>query len=381
MELSLNNLEKIYQLLAEAQSDADETLKHFDLNEAVDPTPENRQLLNSLFEHTSGHLMEVSRIDSFFQGCDVVEINTLNSEQQVLLIKSQALCQSLKACSRKVLEWVVKIKGEFNEASCPVLPSQDSINENGENSETQTLETDSAVSSKIIQTYHETREILKEIHAELIFLDPENMANTSGRRLKVMEGKSLFLETEHEMNVFMDYCLFQYYKNKKNIVQRYYNSHSSLYAGKKLAVLTAFKNTRFSFLKVIRAVGEYGLIVNDLLRGKDLLMIDNGLSQLAKRKESYAILTHYVCLPGFSMTTGASTPILLSSEAGKEMQAVFNDLVLHHQKQQVLDEKHYKQCVTDLYKIAIHSDSLKAVASRELPMNYHQLNKKNLFIN
>lgn len=222
---------------------------------------------------------------------------------------------------------------------------------------------------------------MKEIHSDLILLDAEEMVNTAGRRLKVMEGKKLFLETEHEMNVFMDYCIFQYNRSGRNIAERYYDLRSSLYTGEKLAALTALKDARFSFLTVVRAADEHGVVVNDPLTGKELLMIDRGLHQLVKKDKNYAVLTHYLSLSEFVMTTGAATPVPLTSEAGKEMLAIFNKLVINNQKVQLLDEKSYKQCITELYKTVIHSDAAKIITSRGLPMNHHQLNKENLFIN
>lgn len=391
MNLSLDNLEEIYQLLMKVKNDADIVMQQFDFNQTVEPHSEKRPLLNILLDRTSAHLLEISHIDSFLQHCDSLDIQTLNPEQHTLLIQCQTLCQSLRASSDTVLKWVVKLKKEFNESSCPIpsVPSDIGKTETQQNS----LQSDDkawgqystgidqdTLEKHLVPAYHKARDILKAIHSDLIFLDPENMTHTAGRRLGVMEGKKLFIETEHEMNVFMDYGIFQYRKEGKNIVQRYFDLRHSLYSPEDLKILTAFKNARFSFLRIILSIGDHGLVVNDPLIGKNLLMIDHGLCQVAKSNQSYAILTHYICLPEFVMTTGASTPVLFTSDAGKKMQTVFNPLILHHQGQKSLDDPAYKQCITDLYKIAIHSDVTKTVTSRALPLNYHQINKENIFI-
>lgn len=366
VELNLANLEAIYQFLQETQNNADRILSDFELDNNEEPMLKKRQLLNSILDKTTEHLKEIAYIDAFLQSCDVLEINVLNPKQQVFLIECQVCCQSLRGSCKKILKKIVQIKSKSNEALRFASPYQANEHENERN---------------VVQLYYQTRDILSEIHRELILFDSEDMISAAGRQLQVMEGRKLFLDTEHEMNVFMDFAIFQSYKNGKNIAQRYYDMHSLHYAGEILAALAAFKDTRFSFLKIIRYVREHGLIVHDPLIGKSFLMIDKGLSALAKYNKGYAILTHYSCLPKFAMTTGAPTPIILTSEVGRYMRTIFSNLIFHHQKQQLLDEKSYKQCIADLYKMAIHNDATKIVASRELPINHYQQNKEQLFIN
>lgn len=93
-----------------------------------------------------------------------------------------------------------------------------------------------------------------------------------------------------------------------------------------------------------------------------------GLHQLAKKQKNYAILTHYLQLPGFVMTTGASVPIALDTVVGEKMGLIFDRLIRHSHGVSELDIKSYLQCITDLFKMAIHEDVVKTVFSRELPM-------------
>ena len=59
------------------------------------------------------------------------------------------------------------------------------------------------------------RSILSDVHKELLLIDPENMMLTAGKRLEVRDGKTFFLNTEHEMNVMIDYGLFNDRKDGK----------------------------------------------------------------------------------------------------------------------------------------------------------------------
>jgi hypothetical protein len=369
MQLTVDNLEEIHQLLTRSHAKAIAFLESVDLNAEVTPSPERRQLLNEMLDRISRYLLEISHIHSFLQQVDVSKI-PLTLPQQKSLMACQELCSQLKGAYDQAIKWIVQMKEHFNQARCPIL------DEGKLERAFQAMNATSdqiMVSEAMLQTYQQVRDILTGIHSEVIFFDPENMANTAGKRLEVMDGKQLFIETEHEMNVLIDYGLFQYRKNGKNVVERYYDKHHTLYPAQKLVVLQAFKEARFSLLEIIKPVDEHGLMVYDPLRGESLFMIDKGLYQLAKSRPRYALLTHYLQMPDFILTTGASTPVPLDSETGKAMWKIFERLIHHHQQKKTLDHSAYFQNITDLFKMAIHENLTKSVTSRELPMSYHPI--------
>lgn len=362
MELTLENLDEIHDLLMTSYEESRTVMNCIDFSSSILPLSEKRSQINSLMDKASGYLLEMAHIESFLKECNLYK-GPLSPQQKTHIFACQQLCQSLMDSSRKMLQWIVQVKAEFNEASCPVPDDTDQqrIFEH---------HVDNAIPSPVAmyENYQQLRSILKDIHKDLLFVDPENMINTAGRRLDVMKGKQMFIETEHEMNVLIDYGLFQYRKNGKNIAERYYDSSAALYSGSKLSALYALKNSRFSLLQIIKPVDEHGLLVNDPLIDQSFLMIDNGLHQLAKKNTNYAVLTHYLQLPGFVMTTGASVPIALDTIVGKKMQVIFDRAIRHSHGVSDLDSQSYLQCITDLFKMAIHEDVVKTVFSRELPM-------------
>lgn len=364
MKLTLDRLDDIHHTLTLFHDKVMAILKSVDFNTDMEPSPEKRQWLNALLEQMSNFLLETSHINSFLQQYDTSVY--LKPHQQKSIMACQKLCKQIRDSTRQVMKWAVQQKGQFNE--CPIT---DDVNLD----QMQPSSDERIVSEALLQTYQKVRDVLADIHKEILFLDPQNMMNTAGRRLKVMNGKTLFIETEHEMNVLIDYGFFQYRSNGKNIVERYYDLHHQLYPSQKLTVLHAFKEARFSLLEIIKPVDEHGLIVHDHLIGESLLMIDKELYKTYKLAESgqqYALLTHYLRMPDFILTTGASTPVLLNSSVGKDMWQIFERLIHHHQHERKLDQPSYLQCITDLFKIAIHENVAKLVTSRGLPMTYHR---------
>lgn len=370
MELSVENLDQIRKKLIESYEGIDRFFKQCNFNEHIEISSENRKLLNIMFEQTSSYLLEMSHIESFLQKCDhLLEDLILTATQQENLIFCQQLCQLLKDKAGKVLAWTIQNNKQLNEAACPVLDEAENIN-------LTTKSNCDKVSPTMIETYEQIRIILKKIHADIAMLDPETMLTTAGKHLDVMNGTSLFIETEHEMNVLMDYGLFRCRKNGKNIVERYFDANHTLYAPQKLAILRAFKEAKFSFLEVVNIVEEPGIMVRDHLTNELMLMIDKGFYKFASTLNSkYGVLTHYLVTPQFVMTTGAATPVLLDSFHGKKMWSIFDKLIQHHRNNKLLEADFYNQYITELYKFAIHENIAKKVASRGLPMNYHGINK------
>ena len=179
MDLTLENLDDIYKMLALSYKGAEVVLNSIDLNSSITPSSEKRELLNVLMDTVSGYLLEVSHVDSFLQQCDVHQ-GIITPDQHKNIVACQQLCRTLKDSSKKILGWVVQQKKQFNEAACPVLdvnePNSDDV---------QLIDNDTHISPAMIQSYQQCRELFKEIHKDLLFVDPQNMMNSAGRQLDV----------------------------------------------------------------------------------------------------------------------------------------------------------------------------------------------------
>jgi hypothetical protein len=218
--------------------------------------------------------------------------------------------------------------------------------------------------------YDQTRNVLKEIHVELLLVDPENMINTAGYALEVKEGNTLFIETAHEMDTLIDYGLFECRKNGKNIAERYFEKNHTLYGPKKLEILTALKNARFSLLETLDPMYECGVMVRDRLDDKVLFLVDRDLhSSISMTKNKYYLLTHYINMPLFSLTTGAATPVMKNSNIGETMWSIFEKIIQLEKNQGYNKVERRYRYVTDLYKMTIHEGLAQAVSSQRLPMS------------
>jgi len=359
LDLNINNLWQIRRFLLSLKDKTAATLDIVREIDDVNDCSENQIKLDYIMDSVRQQFQVFSEIRDFLEEC---ERTALSEENQRLVDECQELLSSIETNANSIRMRIHKVQENITILAKPQPKKADYY-------QVITSDKNYIVTAAMLDHYQQIRDILKDLHKELLFFDSDlqRMMDTIGRRLDVKDGNQLFLETEHEMNVFIDVSLFQYYKEGKTIIERYYQQNKDRYIGETLQILLALKNARFCLLDIIKPAEEGGLVIYDRLRQEELLLVDKGLSDVAKKVEQYVILTHYIKLPEFALTTGASTPVLVSNASGKTMLKIFEKLVAHHQNEQKLNHKDYLQAITDLYKTAIHEDVTKTVSSKLLP--------------
>lgn len=367
IELTLENLDQILQTLQTISQQVDKFTKIFNLNQDISDTLENREMLNQSLDSMGSYAIEISHIDSFLQYCDLNPM-VLSTEQNRKIISCQELCQILKAESKAIIGLITQIKIKFSNST-----ANPTISENEYRNSSYVHQELDAIPDTMVNEYDLVKEAIKAVHTNITFVDPGFIFETAGRRLEVLSGStSLHLETEHEMNVFLDFGIFESRKDGLNVAQRYYRNQFHNTFGMQKVVLSAYNNCRFAILKILKPLPNHGLLVLDESTKEQFIMMDRGLSKSAIYGKRFGILTRYLVLPNFVVTTGAATPIDLDSNSGNYLWSAY-EKIMHLNKQ----SKAYYQGVTNLYKTLIHEDITKTVSSRPLPMNYNALQTVN----
>ena len=367
MELSIENLTQLHEFLKDINHKLAIAAMIVEVDDLITmPTAKTRSSLDTILNSLSEYVFNISHVEVFLRDCEYLSSDIMTIKQQKTLLSCQQLYQQIKAKIVKIFEWSVKLKERLNQEGFV-------ISDELENFISITKTSDSNINKQdLLKLYDQTRSILKEIHVELLLVDPENMINTAGYALEVKEGNTLFVETAHEMDTLIDYGLFEYRKNGKNIAERYFEKNHTLYGPQKLAILTALKNARFSLLETLDPMYECGVMVRDWLNDKVLFLVDRNLhSSISMTKNKYYLLTHYINMPLFSLTTGAATPVMKNSSIGETMWSIF-EKIIQLEKNQTAYNRFDRQCkhITDLYKMAIHEGLAQAVISQRLPMSF-----------
>jgi hypothetical protein len=221
-----------------------------------------------------------------------------------------------------------------------------------------------ALKQEWVPHYEHIRKILRDLHSKfMVCLTPEGVERCA-RRLEIAANGALLLNTEHEMNVFLDYCLFQCYQDNSNVIQKGLKQYQSN-DEESISIFKAMANGYFAYLQILEAVGNEGLVVFDLERQTEHLMIDKGLSQVAKINAHYTLVTHVVDFGDFIITTGASIPINFETIEGAQVQRRHEQFIKKLASGTV-ELKDRRQYITDLYKICLHEDITGTVSSPPL---------------
>lgn len=226
-----------------------------------------------------------------------------------------------------------------------------------------------------LSSYKRFRTILQDLHPKFIVSIPKDGFTRCGKRLEVLQGNSLFLNTEHETNLLFDYCLHTYKESGRNCLQQSFNRFSAHYEGETLKVFKVAKEGYFAYLESIKPIADGGLVVYDRLRNREHLMIDSGLNKVAKSMYKHTVVTFVMDFGEYVITTGASTPVAVHTEEGIKVQRRFNEYLalVASGKNTTQDDAQY---ITDMYKICLHEGITGKVDSLAVPFGKEALQKR-----
>ena len=156
--------------------------------------------------------------------------------------------------------------------------------------------------------YRRLRSVERGLHNELMKLLPKNALKECGMALGIYKNDTLVFSSESETDVLMDYCIYDYRWDGRNVIERYINQTPIEDGSDKRILLDAMLEARYSLFMVDDIVRGRGVQTRDLLRGDSGFIVDVALSETAVKG---FILACRIISPGdggFSMTTGAGLP-------------------------------------------------------------------------
>jgi hypothetical protein len=299
---------------------------------------------------------------------------TQRPEEIELIDATLALCHETNSITKECQELAEKVKNVTVEAKSQV-PRYDQ--ESKEDILKATPSTHSyTLTEEQVKRYRNIRQMLRDLYPKFVGCLDKETIQRSASRLEILQGaSSLLINTEHETNLFLDYCIYQHKQGDLSGIQRSFKTFGKLYTKEWFEVFEIASQGYFAYLDILDPVEEDGLVVYDRLRDTLHLMVDNGLNKVAKSLHYYTIVTHVMDFKDFLVTTGASTPVPIHTESGLKVQRRFEAYLrlVNNGKASVKEEKQY---ITDLYKICLHEDITGKVTSSLVPFGKEELKKR-----
>ena len=160
---------------------------------------------------------------------------------------------------------------------------------------------------RLLETYDRKRKISSRLSNEFVQVLDKDKINEAGRRLGILQGDTLVLDSQDEICVVMDFAIRYLYTDGKNAIERYPECARRPLDSEALDVVRRMAVSRYRILDIDEVEPGVGLTVTDRLRRESGLLVDRSLSTTASPGRIMA--GNVVEWDGYWATTGAALPM------------------------------------------------------------------------
>jgi hypothetical protein len=208
--------------------------------------------------------------------------------------------------------------------------------------------------TEVLARYRHLREISKRHHSAALEFLSKDAVMSQARRLGLTQGKTLVLDSMDDLNLAFDLAIHTAPKDRSRAIDRYARMAQLSPESDEGRVLDAMRNARFSIIGILRRHDVAGLIVEDLFRGVEVWLVDEGL------ESSLPALATRLCTPeGFAMTAGVLVPVdieLIEDAIADTPQ------LLRNRREELIDDRRLAEAI---YRVALASGLMEQVAYQD----------------
>jgi hypothetical protein len=219
-----------------------------------------------------------------------------------------------------------------------------------------TLEADSTPWSRgeVLARYRRLREISGRHQQEAVNLLSEDAVLQQARRLGLAVGRTFILDDDNELKYVYDLAIHTAPPGRTRAIDRYARAARFAPESDEAHMLEAMRNAQFTIFCVERRHEAAGLIVTDLIRRKELWLVDEGMERTCSERDVFA--TRIYTPDFFSMTAGAG--VLLDAEL---LEDVLNEVPHLSRKptEAAAEDRRFAEAV---FRIALESGLTEQIA-------------------
>jgi hypothetical protein len=161
--------------------------------------------------------------------------------------------------------------------------------------------------AELLPRYKQLRQSGLALNTRLGQTLPKSAFGEGGRRLGILDGNALLLDTEDAIAVLMDFCLHDVRRRGVNAIEAYLAASPPAADSDEWRLLHALRAARFSVFAVEAVEAGVGVTVRDLMRDESTFLVDTGFGQSAKPGMVFAM--RVMTCDGIGMSTGAALPV------------------------------------------------------------------------
>jgi hypothetical protein len=211
--------------------------------------------------------------------------------------------------------------------------------------------------TEVLARYRHLREISKRHHSAALEFLSKDAVMSQARRLGLTQGKTLVLDSMDDLNLAFDLAIHTAPKDRSRAIDRYARMAQLSPESGEGRVLDAMRNARFSIIGILRRHDVAGLIVEDLFRGVEVWLVDEGLE--SSLPDGAALATRLCTPEGFAMTAGVLVPVDI--ELIEDAMADTPQL-LRNRREELIDDRRFAEVI---YRVALASGLMEQVAYQD----------------
>jgi hypothetical protein len=211
--------------------------------------------------------------------------------------------------------------------------------------------------TEVLARYRHLREISKRHHSAALEFLSKDAVMSLARRLGLTQGKTLVLDSMDDLNLAFDLAIHTAPKDRSRAIDRYARMAQLSPESDEGRVLDAMRNARFSIIGILRRHDVAGLIVEDLFRGVEVWLVDEGLE--SSLPDGAALATRLCTPEGFAMTAGVLVPVdieLIEDAIADTPQ------LLRNRREELIDDRRLAEAI---YRVALASGLMEQVAYQD----------------
>jgi hypothetical protein len=167
----------------------------------------------------------------------------------------------------------------------------------------------------LLPRYRQLRQAGLELNTRLGASLSQSVFHEGGRKLGVLDGDQLFLDTEDAIAVLTDFSIHDVRRRGVNAVEEFLRTSPPAEGSDEWVLLHALRASRFGMFAVEAVERGVGVQVRDLLRDTTAFLVDVGFGTSAKAGMVFAM--RVMVADGIGMTTGAALPFGKLSKAAR----------------------------------------------------------------
>ena len=161
--------------------------------------------------------------------------------------------------------------------------------------------------TEILIRYRHLRQISKEHHHAVLGIIAPDVLLDWAKRLGLMQGRAVVLESEHEMTLAEDLATYLPRLGRSHPLDRYARAAQFAPDTDEAIVLEAMRHARFSVWRVERRHEAAGLILRDVLRDEETWLVDETMEK--NPPLGVEIAGRLLRPEGFAMTARIVVPV------------------------------------------------------------------------